>query len=228
MPPETSPGSSPPSSPARARLDIISDVVCPWCYIGKHRLEQALALLDDEVDLDIRWRPFELNPDMPREGMDRRAYCEAKFGSVEYANQLYANVAANARADGLPMAVERIARTPNTRAAHRLIELAGRSGCQDAVVDALFEAYFVAGRDVGDNATLVEIGAAAGLNRDAVETALLGASGDEAIARQEREAHALGVSGVPAFVFNGHLLFSGAQTPQTIALALRRAVTRGL
>ncbi|MEQ8232017.1 MAG: DsbA family oxidoreductase [Gammaproteobacteria bacterium] len=217
-----------PEPPARARLDIVSDVVCPWCYIGKHRLAQALALLDGDIDLDIHWRPFELNPGMPREGMDRRAYCEAKFGSVEYANQLYANVAANAQADGLPMAVERIQRTPNTRAAHRLIELAGRSGCQDAVVDALFQAYFVDGRDVGDTATLVELGAAAGLNRDAVETALLAAAGDDEITRQEREAQTLGVSGVPAFLFNGRLLFSGAQTPQTIALAIRRAVAKGL
>ncbi len=216
------------AQPVRARLDIVSDVVCPWCYIGKHRLGQALAMLDEAVDLEIRWRPFELNPGMPREGMDRRAYCEAKFGSVEYANQLYANVAANARADGLPMAVERIARTPNTRAAHRLIEAAGRAGCQDAVVDALFQAYFVDGRDIGSTATLVDIAAAAGLNADAIETLLRGAGGDEEIERQEREAHELGVNGVPAFLFNGRLLFSGAQTPQTIALSIQRAVAKGL
>ena len=214
--------------PVRARLDIVSDVVCPWCYIGKHRLGQALEMLDEEIELDIRWRPYELNPGMPRAGMDRRAYCEAKFGSVEYANQLYANVAANAHADGLPMAVDRIARTPNTRAAHRLIEAAGRAGCQDAVVDGLFRAYFVDGRDIGNTVTLVEIGAAAGLNADALETLLSGATGDDEITRQEREAHELGVNGLPAFVFNGRLLFSGAQTPQTIALSIQRAIAKGL
>ncbi len=219
--------SNPP--PARsARLDVVSDVVCPWCYIGKHRLAQALAKLDADLDIEVRWRPFELNPGLPPGGMDRRAYCEAKFGSLEYANQLYANVAANARADGLPIAVERIARTPNTRAAHRLIECAGEHGCQDALVDALFEAYFVAGRDIGDEAVLLDVAEAAGLGRDIAGAALADDAGAAAIAAAEDEAHALGVTGVPAFVYNGRLLFTGAQTPETIALALERAARKGL
>ena len=208
-------------------LEIVSDVVCPWCYVGKRRLTQALNQLG-EFPLRIRWRPFELNPDMPRGGMARREYCERKWGSLEQANQLYGRVVAAANADGLALNVERIARTPNTRAAHRLIEFADSHGCQDAVVDALFEAYFVNGQDVGDVAVLLDIAASAGLARDATTAMLNAPEGDAEIAAAESEAHELGVSGVPSFVYNGHLLFSGAQSPETIALSLKRAYTRGL
>ncbi|MCB1749554.1 MAG: DsbA family oxidoreductase [Gammaproteobacteria bacterium] len=214
--------------PYAARLDIVSDVVCPWCYIGKRRLEQALATLDGELALEVHWQPYELNPTLPAEGMDRRAYCEAKFGSLEYARQLYENVAANARADGLPMAIERIARTPNTRRAHRLLELAGAAGCQDAVVDALFQAYFVDGRDVGDVDTLLGIASAAGMDAGRVREALDDAAALARIEQEERSAQAMGINGVPAFLFNGRLLFTGAQTPETIALALKRAAAKGL
>jgi len=212
---------------ARACLDIVSDVVCPWCYIGKHRLERALELMGPEVALEVRWQPFELNPELPSEGMERDAYCARKFGSLARAQAIYARVAAHAAEDGLPMAVERIARTPNTRAAHRLIELAGAHGCQDAVVDALFEAYFVLGHDVGDAGVLIEIGVRAGLARDAITHALADPGGAARIARATDAAHARGVDGVPAFILNGRLLFAGAQSPETIAAALIRALAKG-
>jgi predicted DsbA family dithiol-disulfide isomerase len=208
-------------------LDIVSDVVCPWCYIGKHRLERALELMGPNVALDVRWQPFELNPDLPREGMDRETYCVRKFGSVARAQAIYARVASHAAEYGLPMAVERIARTPNTRAAHRLIELAGEHGCQDAVVDALFEAYFVLGQDVGDSAVLTAIGVRAGVDRDVITHALADADGAARIARATDAAHARGVDGVPAFILNGRLLFAGAQSPETIAAALTRALAKG-
>ncbi len=211
-----------------ARLEIISDVVCPWCYIGKHRLEQGLAMLDDDVSIEVSWRPFELNPTLPKEGMDRGKYCEAKFGSIEQARQIYANIAANAEVDGLPIAVERIARTPNTRTAHRLIELAGTRGCQNELVDALFKAYFVDGRDVGDPETLLALSLAAGLSAPEAQQTLADDSGDDAIETQERAASAMGVHGVPAFIYNGRMLFSGAQSAQTIALTLKRAIAKGL
>src|SRR5690606_9623702 len=117
--------------------------------IGKQRLARALTLLGDDPVPAVRWRPFELNPDLPASGMDRRAYCEAKFGSVERARALYAQVVAHAEAEGLPPAIERVTRTPNTRRAHVLIELADDHDCQDRVVDALFAAYFVGGGDIG-------------------------------------------------------------------------------
>ena len=212
----------------KIRLDVVSDVICPWCYIGKHRLEQGLDMLDTDVDIDVRWRPFELNPTMPREGMDRDTYCERKFGSIEYARQLYANVAANAEADGLPMAVDRIARTPNTRLAHRLIGYAEDHGRQNDVVDALFAAYFVDGRDIGDATVLGEVAHQAGLDGATVDALLAGDGPDVAIEAQECEAQELGVNGVPAFLFNGKLLFSGAQDPRTIALAIEGALAKGL
>lgn len=221
---------STPSANTRTRplLEIVSDVVCPWCYVGKARLARALALAGDSLDLEIRWRPFELNPSVPREGIDRRAYVEAKFGSVEYARQLTARVVDAAAAEGLPMHYDRIKRTPNTRSAHRLLELAGEQGRQDAVVDALFAAYFVEGRDIGDHAVLIDIATAAGLDREATARTLADTAGDMAIEQAEAAARESGVDSVPAFVFNGRLLFSGAQSPETIAAALTRAVARGL
>lgn len=208
-------------------LEIVSDVVCPWCYVGKRRLAQALAQLED-FPLTIRWRPFELNPGMPRNGMPRREYCERKFGSLENANRLYARVVAAAHEDGLTINVERMTRTPNTRAAHRLIEWADGEGRQDALVDALFEAYFVNGEDVGDDAVLLDVAVRAGLPRDAAGAVLASTDGDSHIEAAEHAAHELGVSGVPSFVYNGHLLFSGAQSAETIALTLKRARARGL
>ena len=217
-----------PDNAPRARLDIVSDVVCPWCYIGKQRLARALALLGDDLVPSVRWRPFELNPDLPASGMDRRAYCEAKFGSVERARALYAQVAAHAEAEGLPLAIERVTRTPNTRRAHVLIELARAQDCQDRVVDALFAAYFVEGRDRGATDTLVEIGAAAGIPAPRISAALADPDQLAAVAQAEATAHAHGVSGVPAFFYNDRLLFSGAQSPETIAATLRRMRARGL
>lgn len=209
-------------------IDIVSDVVCPWCYIGKRRLERAREHLAPRFELTVRWLPYELNPHMPAAGMERRLYCERKFGSLEYANRLYANVAAHAAAEGLALDYERIARTPNTRAAHALIALAGDAGCQDAVVDALFEAYFVDGLDVGSPAVLADLAVACGLDGAATSRALADASTAARVAGEIDRARELGVDSVPSFVFHGRLLFSGAQDPKTIALALERAVARGL
>ena len=217
-----------PAKKPSATLEIISDVVCPWCYIGKHRLEQGLQQLDDVVELDIRWRPFELNPNLPPAGMDRASYCEAKFGSAARAKKIYDNIATNARADGLPIDVDRINRTPNTRAAHRLIECARTLGLQDALVDALFKAYFVDGGDVGDTNLLLALAVNVGIDGEAAVSALNNLEADADIEAQEQRAEAMGVHGVPAFVYNGRLLFAGAQTPETIALSIKRAVRKGL
>ena len=214
--------------PAPIQLDIVSDVVCPWCYIGKHRFEQGLEMLGHVGKFNVRWRPYELNPTMPVEGIDRRTYCEQKFGSLEYANQLYANVAANAEADGLPIEVAQIRRMPNTRAAHRLIEVAGEHDCQNTLVDRLFEAYFVNGQDIGDLQTLQQIAESAGLTSSTAVDALEDTSRDAGIEAYERNAQDKGVHGVPSFLFNDLMLFSGAQSPETIARSLQRAIDRGL
>ncbi|HXI37827.1 MAG TPA: DsbA family oxidoreductase, partial [Burkholderiales bacterium] len=145
-------------------IEVASDVICPWCYIGKKRLEKALALLDGEVKPEIRWLPFQLNPGMPEEGMARADYRKAKFGSIERGRELDARVAAEGRAEGIEFAFERMQRTPNTTAAHRLIQLAQDQGRGSAVVDALFTAYFEQARDIGDPEVLAEIARRCGVS----------------------------------------------------------------
>ena len=211
-----------------ATLDVVSDVICPWCYIGKHRLVQARKRLPAHIALTVAWKPYELNPGMPAGGVDRATYYTTKFGSEEAAERLLANVTANAEADGLPIDYARIRLIPNTLDAHGLIRLAGESGRQDAVVDALFRAHFVEGRDVGDRSVLRDVGTAAGIDTETIDARLDDADARAAIANESRAARATGIHGVPGFVFNGRYLFSGAQSPETIALSIERAVAKGL
>jgi len=154
------------------RIEVVSDVVCPWCYIGKRRLEKALALVGGNLAPQVTWLPFQLNPGMPAEGMPRAEYRRAKFGSVERGRQLDARVAAEGRSEGIAFALERIERTPNTFAAHQLIDLAQQAGVGGAVVDALFRAYFEEARDVGDRGVLLAIAESAGLARAQAEADL--------------------------------------------------------
>ena len=194
-------------------IDIISDVICPWCFIGKRRLERALALRP-EIAVDIAWRPFQLNPDMPREGMDRKAYLAAKFGAAAPAERIYANVAAAGASVDIPFAFERIRRTPNTRDAHRLIRRAGAEGRADAAVEALFRSHFVEARDIGDIGVLAEIGGAVGLNREETRRWLLSPAAVDEVITEDRGARRLGINAVPCFVFAGQYAVSGAQDPE--------------
>ena len=146
-------------------VDVTSDVICPWCYIGKRRLERAVRELGGRHEVRVRWHPFQLNPTMPAGGMDRRAYRTAKFGSWERSQALDAQVAAAGEAEGIAFAFDRIGRTPNTLDAHRLIALAGEQGVQDAVVEAFFRGYFTEGRDLGDRGTILDLALQAGLDR---------------------------------------------------------------
>src|SRR4051795_884057 len=158
-------------------IDVISDVICPWCFIGKRRLEKALG----GRAASVRWHPFQLNPDMPREGIERKSYRIKKFGSWERSQELDARVAAAGEDEGIAFRFDRMARTPNTLDAHRTIWLAGERGVQDAVVEALFLAYFTDGRDLSERATIAEIAAAAGLDRAEVEELLVGLKGLDAV-----------------------------------------------
>jgi predicted DsbA family dithiol-disulfide isomerase len=207
-----------------ARLDIISDVICPWCYIGKRQLERALPILAGEgLALDVHWHAFQLNPDMPAEGVDRAAYRRAKFGSDERTRQMDARVA-DAGADvGLAINHALMRRTPNTVAAHRVIWLADRHGVQDAVVEALFVAFFTDGKDIGDVATLVDVAGNAGLNRDATARMLAGDEGLREVLGEDALARRSGIDGVPSFTMMGHMLFSGAVPAETMAAAFGRA-----
>ncbi|MEK7764222.1 MAG: DsbA family oxidoreductase [Nitrospirota bacterium] len=201
-------------------IEIYSDVVCPWCYVGKRRLERALTEFGGDVR--VTWRPFQLNPTMPKDGMDRTAYLEAKFGSVEAFRQLEEHVLAAGASERIAFAFEKIARTPNTFTAHRLIWLGEREGCQDAVVDSLFQGYFEEGADIGSIPTLVQLAARAGLNEEIVERVLQCDEGTAEVKAEEAAGHKLGIRGVPYFVANGTYAISGAQPPEVFVSALKR------
>ena len=211
------------------KIEIVSDVVCPWCYIGKRRIEAALKLYArDNPGAEkptVTWRPFQLNPDMPPAGLPRAEYRRAKFGSVERSRQLDARVAAEGRGEGIEFALERIERTPNTFAAHQLIDLAQERGAGGAVVDALFRAYFEQARDTGDREVLLGIAADAGLPRAEVEARWADAAQARRMARLEESMKQLGISGVPTFIFERKLSVSGAQAPEALAAAMREAAT---
>ncbi len=195
------------------KLDILSDPICPWCYIGKANLDRALEM-HPEHPFEIEWHPFQLNPDMPEGGMDRRTYLETKFGGRENAIAVYSRIDEAAKAAGLEINWEGISVTPNTLDAHRLIHWAGLEGRQTPVVSALFRAYFREGRDIGDRGVLLDIAEAAGLDRAMVER--LFESGADAADIRERDAHARarGVTGVPTFVVANQHVVPGAQPPE--------------
>ena len=208
------------------RVDVYSDVVCPWCLVGKRRLEAAIGLLGDDARVNVTWRPFQLNPAMPREGIDRQEYRARKFGSLARSEALDAQLAAVGREVGLDFRFDRIARTPNTFDAHRLLWLARERGVQDAVSESLFRAYFVEGRDIGHHAVLADVVAGAGLDRDEVARVLAGNEGAAQVADEEAEGRALGIEGVPFFVINQAYGISGAQAPEYLAAAFREILQR--
>lgn len=203
-------------------ITVVSDFICPWCWLGKKRLDMALADSGLTEAADVTYWPFELNPDMPAEGMDRRAYRTAKFGSWEASQDLDARILEQAEADGVPFAFDRIQRTPNTRAAHRLTLLIQHHhrAQAPAFVDGVFRAYFVEGRDIGEASVLGEVAAAAGLDAPALLDRLARGEGDAAVKTVEDRLHASGVSGVPLFVIGGRPVH-GAQPRDTLAAALR-------
>ena len=206
------------------RIDIVSDAICPWCYIGKRQLERALPLLAGEaLAFEVHWHPFQLNPDMPAEGVERAAYRLAKFGSEERTRQIDARIAEAGRAVGLEFRHDLMRRTPNTVAAHRVIRQAGQAGVQDAVVEALFAAYFTEGRDIGDAAVLAEVVEAAGMPPGAVGAMLAGDEGREEVLGEDAMARNAGISGVPSFIMGRYVLFSGAVPAEEMAEAFSRA-----
>ncbi len=206
------------------RLDVYSDVICPWCYIGKQHMQTALSALEaDGLRFDVSWRPFQLNPDMAPEGLPRAEYRRAKFGSLERSAQLDAQVADAARAAGLEIRFDRMERTPNTLDAHRLIRWAEAEGRQNELVDRLFAAYFIEGRDLADRATLAGLAGEAGLDPAAASDYLAGEAGTREVLAEDDAVRRAGLSGVPTFVLDRHVLFSGAVPPDVFAEALGKA-----
>ena len=204
-------------------MEIYSDIVCPWCFIGKRRLEQAIETAGYANRAHVTWRPFQLNPTMPKSGMDRRAYLDAKFGGAEAWRAMEERLAKAGEADGIVFAFDRIERTPNTFEAHRLMWRAQQHRKQDDLAEALFHAYFSEGRDIGDGQTLVDIAAEIGLHRDEARQFLASDQGVEEVRTEEAAGHRLGIQGVPYFVLNGSVSISGAQPPDIFVSALQQA-----
>lgn len=212
------------ASPAAFTVDVVSDVVCPWCYIGKRHLEAALAGLPELGEVAVRWHPFELNPDLPAEGIDRGAYLEAKFGGPQRAAQVYERVREAGRRADIEFAFDSISRQPNTRDAHRLVAWAQASGDAQDLVERLFRAYFIEGRFVGDREVLAGLAADAGLDAKAARAWLDAGMGAKEVGDAEERVRQLGITGVPFFIFAGRVGLSGAQPPEAIVAAIRQAL----
>lgn len=199
------------------RIDVFSDVICPWCYVGKRRLERALAARPDLAGrAALQWRAFQLNPDMPAEGLDRQLYLRLKFGDPSGARRIYRAVEEAGKEEGIAFDFEAIRRTPNTIAAHRLIRFAGRLGRQDAMVEALFAGYFLQGEDLGQAETLLRLAEAAGLPAEEAARFLAGQEEAEAVRAEDRSARQAGITGVPCFVVAGRYALPGAQPPEAL------------
>ncbi len=210
--------------PKQHDLNIVSDIICPWCYIAKKQLAQAFEITGLASQFAITWRPFELNPDMPIEGVDRVIYRTQKFGSWERSLALDADVAAAGKRAGIAFRHDLMKRTPNSFQAHRLILLAGHDGVQNAIVDALFQAYFIEGRDVGSTPVLIKIATQAGIDSERTSKFLESNVGADEIRQQEQSAYNAEISGVPTFILDGEVIFSGAVGTQAMAIYLRKAV----
>ena len=207
---------------------VYSDVICPWCFVGKHRLERALAAVKDRFDARVTWHPFELNPDMPKEGLDRKEYRSAKFGSWEKSLALDEQVKKAGESEGIHFRHDLMERTPNTFDAHKLILLAGREGVQDKVTDAIFNGYFVEGKDVGNRDTLIEIAVNAGMDAEQVKTFLDSEESANAVNKAEAKGRELRINSVPNLIINNQISVSGAQSVETFIRAFEQAVNSAM
>ena len=217
------------ASNAPLNIDIVSDVVCPWCYIGKRHVEQAILQWQQrhpDAVVNVRWHPFQLNPDLPLEGTDRKGYLEAKFGGPQRAKEIYARVAAAGRNAGLELNFDGILKQPNTLAAHALIayaQTADEGAHGDAVAERLFKAYFVDGEFIGDLDVLVAIAAECGLDAAATRAVLSERATLDQIAAQDVSVRKQGITGVPFFIFNEKVALSGAQPPDVLLDAMEKS-----
>ncbi len=207
----------------RVTIELVSDVVCPWCYLGKARLELAIAEVQDEVGIDVNWRPYRLNPDIPPEGVDQKSYLEEKLGGAEAVARGHEMLTRLGLEVGIRFDFEAIKVGPNTLDAHRLIHWASMESreVQDRVVTALFKANFEDGRNVGDHAVLANLAESVGMDRKLVESLLASEADKDTVIGEIEAAQKMGVNGVPFFIMDGQYAISGAQTPDVLAGAFR-------
>ena len=210
----------------RMTIDVVSDTICPWCYVGKRRLERAMAERPD-IAFTVRWHPYRLDPTTPREGVGRMANLIAKFGDEARIREMGAAITEVGQSVGIAFAFDKIAITPATMDSHRLILWAAGAGLQDKIVEALFEAYFTQGRNIGHAAVLTEIAAAAGMTPALVAERLAGDLDCDRIAAEDDYAHRIGITGVPTFIFADKFAFSGAQEPETFLKLFEKVLNEG-
>ncbi len=206
------------------QLDIVSDTVCPWCYIGKKRLDEALEIQGGE-GISLVWRPFQLDASIPEGGVDRKAYMEKKFGT-EKARTVGNTIREFGEAVGIDFRFEKIERSPNTLDSHRLIRWAGTAGCQNEMVDILFRRYFEDGEDIGSHDILADAATEAGMDADIVRDLLLKEADKELIRQEDMLARQMGISGVPSFVINSKWVMVGAQEPETLVRMFNKLLAR--
>ena len=207
-------------------ISIYSDLICPWCYIGKRRMEEALRQLPGDTQVSRSWHPFQLNPEMPRAGLNRKMYRSKKFGSWERSQAMDAQVTAAGKSVGIEFRYDLQTHTPNTFDSHRLVWLGGTFGLQDSVVEALFRAYFCEGVNFADPKKLIEVGVSAGMDAAELKRFLVGKDGASAVREEEQRARRLGISSVPLYVINEAVSVSGAQPAETFLEALRTIPAR--
>lgn len=205
----------------KIKVDVVSDVVCPWCYIGKRRIEKAMDNLMDTYDFEVEYHPFELNPKMPLEGVDQKEYLSAKFGGSDRYDKITASTTATAAQEGLSFDFSKQKVSPNTRDAHRVIQFAKQAGKQPEVKEALMKAYFEQGVDLSKKENLVSVAVNAGLAKQAVEALLSSNEGLAEIEHAEHELQKLGISGVPFYILNNTHGISGAQPSETFVNAFK-------
>ncbi len=209
-------------------IDVVSDVMCPWCYIGKKRLETALAALPADLQVHVHWRPYQLDSTLPKEGKDRRLYLSEKFGGAERAQQVYDTIADAGRAENIPFDFDGITVSPNTLDAHRLIRWSATDapGVQDRLVDILFRAFFIEGKNIGDNAVLLDAAEQAGMDRAVTETLLMSDADRTEVEGEIETARHMGVTGVPCFILDNKYAIMGAQTADVLADAIRQVASQ--
>jgi len=205
------------------QIDIVSDTVCPWCFIGKRRIARAIAMRPD-MTFDVHWRPYRLDPTIPPEGVDRRAYLKAKFGDSPRSAQMGEVLRNEGLGEGIDFHFDKIERSPNTLDSHRVIRWAASAGVQDALVERMFDAYFVQGRNIGDRAVLAEIAAGAGMDSGLVAELLDKGADREIVEKEDLLAHEMGISGVPTFIFENRYMISGAREPEVLVRIIDKAV----
>ncbi len=196
-------------------IDIVSDTVCPWCFIGERRIARAMAMRPD-IEFNVNWRPYRLDPSIPAEGVDRRAYLRAKFGDSPRSHAMGDAIRTEGTQEGIAFAFDQIEKTPNTLNSHRLIRWSANAGVQTDVVQRLFTAYFEEGRDIGDPTVLEMIASDAGMDAQLVSELLASDADVALIEREDHMAHEMGISGVPTFIFNSRFMISGARETEIL------------